>query len=118
MATIEGCIPLKHDAFSPILVIKIFDYWRIDFMGDFPLFNDYLYILLVVDYVSKWVEAIPTRTNNHKVVVMFLKENIFSRFGMLREIISDQGTHFCNRPLEALMMKYTVTHKVSTAYHP
>ena len=103
---------------SPILVIEIFDCWGIDFMGPFPPSFGYLYILLAVDYVSKWVEAIPTRTDDHKVVLKFLKENIFSRFGMPRAMISDQGTHFCNKPFEALMGKYGVTHKVSTAYHP
>ncbi|XP_057491373.1 uncharacterized protein LOC130777106 [Actinidia eriantha] len=103
---------------SPIFVIEIFDCWGIDFMGPFPPSFGYLYILLAVDYVSKWVEAIPTRTDDHKVVLKFLKENIFSRFGMPRAMISDQGTHFCNKPFESLMAKYGVTHKVSTAYHP
>ena len=63
-------------------------------MGPFLFSNGYLYILLAVDYVSKWVEPIPTQTNDHKVVVMFLKENIFSRFEMPQAIISDQGKHF------------------------
>ncbi|CAK9151637.1 unnamed protein product [Ilex paraguariensis] len=103
---------------SPILVIEIFDCWGIDFMGPFPMSFGYLYILLAVDYVSKWVEAIPTKTNDHRVVVKFLKENIFSRFGMPHSIISDGGSHFCNRPFASLMFKYGVTHKVSTAYHP
>ena len=103
---------------TPILEIEVFDCWGIDFMGPFSLSSGYLYILLAVDYVSKWVEAIPTRTNDHKVVMSFLKENILSRFGMSRAIISDQGTHFCNKPFQALMLKYGVTHKVSTAYHP
>lgn len=58
------------------------------------------------------------RTNNSKVVVDFLKENILSRFGMPWAIKSDQGTHFCNRSFEALMRKYDITHKVSTIYHP
>ena len=49
-------------------------------MGPFPSSCGYLYILLVVDYVPKWVEAIPTRTNDHKVVLKFLKEHIFFSF--------------------------------------
>lgn len=65
---------------SPILIIEIFDVWGIDFMGPFVSSNGFQYILLAVDCVSKWVEAIPTRTNDHKVVVKFLKQ-IFSRFG-------------------------------------
>ena len=87
-------------------------------MGQFLPSFGYLYILLAIDYVSKSVEAIPTRTDDHKVVLNFLKENIFSRFGMPRAMISDQGTHFCNKPFEALMGKYGVTHKISTTYHP
>ena len=87
-------------------------------MGPFPPSCGYLYILLSVDYVSKWVEAIPTRTNDHKVVLKFIKEHIFSRFGIPRAIISDGGLHVCNRSFENLLKKYGVTHKVSTAYHP
>ena len=64
------------------------------------------------------VKAIPTRTNDHKVVLKFLKEHIFSRFGMPSAIISDGGLHFLNRPFENMLKKYGVTHKVSTAYHP
>ena len=103
---------------TPILIIEIFDCWGIDFMGPFPPSCGYLYILLSVDYVSKWVEAIPTRTNDHKVILKFIKEHIFSRFRVPRAIISDGGLHFCNRSFENLLKKYGVTHKVSTAYHP
>ena len=108
----------KHDASYPNLIIEIFDCWGIDFMGPFPPSCGYLYILLSVDYVSKWVEAISTRTNDHKVVLKFIKEHIFSRFRTPRAIISDGGLHFCNRSFENLLKKYAVTHKVSTAYHP
>ena len=101
-----------------ILIIEIFDCWGIDFMGPFPPSCGYLYILLSVDYVSKWVEAIPMRTNDHKVVLKFIKEHIFSRFGTPRAITSDGGLHFYNRSFENLLKKYGVTHKVSTAYHP
>ena len=59
-----------------------------------------------MDYVSKWVEAIPCKHNDHKVVLKFLKENIFSRFGVPKAIISDGGTHFCNKPFETLLAKY------------
>ncbi|CAN6684420.1 unnamed protein product [Malus baccata var. baccata] len=71
-----------------------------------------------IDYVSKWVEAKATRTNDSKVVADFIRTNIFARFGMPRVIISDGGTHFCNRTIDALLRKYSVTHKVSTPYHP
>jgi hypothetical protein len=56
---------------NPILVLEIFDYWGIDFMGPFPSSFGYQFILVAVDYVSKWVEAIASRTNDHRVVVKF-----------------------------------------------
>ncbi|CAN6712678.1 unnamed protein product [Malus baccata var. baccata] len=101
-----------------ILNVEIFDVWGIDFMGPFPSSNGFMYILLAVDYVSKWVEAKATRTNDSKVVAYFIRTNIFARFGMPRVIISDEGSHFCNRTIEALLRKYNVNHKVSTPYHP
>ncbi|RVW58538.1 Transposon Tf2-12 polyprotein [Vitis vinifera] len=74
---------------NPILIVELFDVWGIDFMGPFPM-----------------------------VVLKFLKENIFSRFGVPKAIISDGGAHFCNKPFEALLSKYGVKHKVATPYHP
>ncbi|CAL9020520.1 unnamed protein product [Prunus brigantina] len=103
---------------TPIFSVEIFDVWGIDFMGPFPSSHGFNYILLAVDYVSKWVEAKATRTNDSKVVADFVKTNIFARFGMPRVLISDGGSHFCNRTIEALLKKYNVTHKVSTPYHP
>ncbi|XP_068319691.1 uncharacterized protein [Pyrus communis] len=103
---------------TPILVVEIFDVWGIDFMGPFPMSFGFTYILLAVDYVSKWVEAKATRTNDSRVVADFVKSNIFSRFGMPRVLISDGGSHFCNRTIAALLKKYNVLHKVSTPYHP
>ncbi|RVW81571.1 Transposon Tf2-12 polyprotein [Vitis vinifera] len=103
---------------NPILIVDVFDVWGIDFMGPFPMSFGHSYILVGVDYVSKWVEAIPCRSNDHKVVLKFLKENIFARFGVPKAIISDGGTHFCNKPFETLLAKYGVKHKVATPYHP
>ncbi|CAL9006232.1 unnamed protein product [Prunus brigantina] len=67
---------------TPIFSVEIFDVWGIDFMGPFPSSHGFNYILLAVDYVSKWVEAKATRTNDSKVVADFVKTNIFARFGM------------------------------------
>ena len=103
---------------NPILIVDLFDVWGIDFMGPFPTSFDYSYILVGVDYVYKWVEAIPYKTNDQKVVLKFLKENVFSRFGVPKAIISDGGTHFCNKLVETLLAKYGVKHKVATPYHP
>lgn len=87
-------------------------------MGPFPMSYGYHYILVAVDYVSKWLEAIACKTNDHKVVVQFLKETMFARFDIPRAIISDGGKHFYNRVFAALMVKYFITHKVATSDHP
>nr|CAN80927.1 hypothetical protein VITISV_005248 [Vitis vinifera] len=103
---------------NPILIVDLFDVWGIDFIGPFPMSFGNSYILVGVNYVSKWVEAIPCKQNDHRVVLKFLKENIFSRFGVPKAIISDGGTPFCNKPFETLLAKYGVKHKVATLYHP
>ncbi|KAL4361133.1 hypothetical protein GQ457_04G020720 [Hibiscus cannabinus] len=86
-----------------ILKVELFDVWGIDFMGPFPSSFGNLYILLAVDYVSKWVEAIATTHNDAKTVQRFIKKNIFTRFGTPRVIISDEGRHFDNRSIEAAL---------------
>nr|GEU66565.1 reverse transcriptase domain-containing protein [Tanacetum cinerariifolium] len=78
-----------------IQVCEIFDVWGIDFMGPFPSSKGNKYILVAVDYLSKWVEAKALPTNDARVVCKFLK-NLFAIFGTPRAIISDRGTHFCN----------------------
>ena len=93
------------------------DVWGIDFMGSFPVSFGYIYILVGVDYVSKWVKAVPCRAADHKVVLKILKESIFSRFGVPKAIISDGGSHFFNKRFENLLAKYDVKHKVATPYH-
>ena len=85
-----------------ILVVELFDVWGIDFVGPFPNSYGNLYILLGVDYVSKWVEAVPSKTNDHKAIVKFLQDNIFIRFRTPRAIISDGGSHFNNQVLASL----------------
>ncbi|GKD50011.1 reverse transcriptase domain-containing protein, partial [Tanacetum coccineum] len=102
---------------NSIQVCEIFDVWGIDFMGPFPSSRGNKYILVAVDYLSKWVEAKALPTNDARVVCKFLK-SLFARFGAPRAIISDRGTHFCNDQFAKVMLKYGVTHRLSTAYHP
>ncbi|GJY60216.1 reverse transcriptase domain-containing protein [Tanacetum coccineum] len=89
---------------NSIQVCEIFDVWGIDFMGPFPSSRGNKYILVAVDYLSKWVEAKALPTNDARVVVKFLK-SLFARFGTPRAIISDRGTHFCNDKFAKVMSK-------------
>ncbi|GKF72662.1 reverse transcriptase domain-containing protein, partial [Tanacetum coccineum] len=103
--------------FVPIQVCEILDIWGIDFMRPFPSSRGNKYILVAVDYLSKWVKAKALPTNDARVVCKFLK-SLFARFGAPRAIISDRRTHFCNDQFAKVMLKYGVTHRLSTAYHP
>nr|GEX94367.1 reverse transcriptase domain-containing protein [Tanacetum cinerariifolium] len=100
-----------------IQIYEILDVWGIDFMGPFPSSKGNKYILVAIDYLSKWVEAKALPTNDARVVVKFLK-SLFSRFGIPKAIISDRGTHFCNDQFSRVMEKYGVAHRLSTTYHP
>nr|GFC08668.1 reverse transcriptase domain-containing protein [Tanacetum cinerariifolium] len=95
----------------------IFDVWGIDFMGPFSSSRGNKYILVAVDYLSKRVEAKALLTNDARVVCKFLK-SLFAMFGTPRAIISNRGTHFCNDQFVKVMLKYSVTHRLATAYHP
>jgi len=77
-----------------ILEVEVFDCWGIDFVGPFPSSYSNEYILVAVDYASKWVEAVASPKADSKTVVKFLKKNIFTRFGTPRVLISDGGSHF------------------------
>ncbi|CAA7024163.1 unnamed protein product [Microthlaspi erraticum] len=104
---------------NPILEVEVFDVWGIDFVGPFnPASHGNVYILVAIDYVSKWVEAIAAPTNDAKVVLKLFKTIIFPRFGVPRCVISDGGTHFVNKVFENLLKKYGVKHKIATPYHP
>ena len=105
-------MPLKG-----IMVVQIFDVWGIDFMGPFPQSFGNLYILLAVDYVSKWVEAVACPRNDSNTVVSFLQNNILSRFGTPRTIISDGGSHFANKIFSKLMSRFGIKHIKSLSYH-
>nr|GFA20567.1 reverse transcriptase domain-containing protein [Tanacetum cinerariifolium] len=102
---------------NSIQICKIYDVWGIDFMGPFPSSRGNKYILVAVDYLSKWVEAKALPTNDARVVCKFLK-SLFARFGTPRAIISDRETYFCKDQFAKVMHKYGVNHHLSTAYHP
>ncbi|XP_015161522.1 protein NYNRIN-like [Solanum tuberosum] len=94
----QGGVSKRHKLpLMPILEVELFDVWRIDFMGLFMSSFGNKYILVAVDYVSKWVEAIALPNNEGKSVVQFLKRYIFARFGTPRAIISYGEPHFCNK---------------------
>jgi hypothetical protein len=100
------------------LQIDLFDVWGIDFMGPFKNSHGYEHILVMVDYVSKWVEAMPCRKASTEESIAMIKSMIFPCFGTLRMLISDGGTHFTGKNFKRCLSKLGFEHRVSTAYHP
>ncbi|GKA57590.1 reverse transcriptase domain-containing protein [Tanacetum coccineum] len=100
-----------------IQVCEVFDVWGLNFMGPFLESRGNKYILVDVDYVSRWVEAQALPTNDERVVVKFLR-SLFARFGVPKALNSDRGTYFCNSQFEKALQIYGVTNKLSTTYHP
>ena len=76
------------------------------------------YIIVAVDYFSKWSEARLLRHANAMTVATFIYKEIVCRFGPPKIIQSDQGTHFVNQVIKQLIEKFRIKHSLSSAYHP
>ena len=87
-------------------------------MGPFPKLKGYEYILVAVDYVSKWVEAMPCKATDVKNSKKMFEETIFPRFRVPRMVISDGGTHFTDKNFHNYLTKHGIHHNVTTPYHP
>ncbi|XP_074297959.1 uncharacterized protein LOC141628767 [Silene latifolia] len=101
-----------------ILEVEIFNVWGFDYQCLFISSQSNKYIHVAVDYVSKWVEAIATSTDDAKAVTKLLKKVIFPRFGVSIALISDGGSHFNEKKLASLLTKYRVRHRTWLGYHP
>ncbi|KAK1662502.1 hypothetical protein QYE76_050661 [Lolium multiflorum] len=100
------------------LVIEPFDCWGFDFMGPFPSSEGNTHILVAVDYVTKWVEAIPTKSADGETSLKMLLDIIFPRFGVPRYIMTDGGSHFIHGGFRKTLAKYGINHRIASAYHP
>ena len=102
-----GNISKRHEMpLQNIQEIEVFDCWGIDFMGSLSSSLSNEYILIAIEYVSRWVEVVPTQKADSKTMIKFVKKNIFSRFGTPRVLISDGGKYFCNVQLEKVLDHY------------
>jgi hypothetical protein len=101
------------------LPLKSFDVWGFDFMRSFPSsITKHTHILVAVDYVTKWVEAIPTKSADHATTMKILKDIIFPRFGVPIFIVIDGGSHFLHGFFRKNLAKYSVNQRLASPYHP
>ena len=87
-------------------------------MGPFPASNGYTHILVAVDYVTKWVEAIPTSSAEQNTTIKMLKEVILLRFGVTRYLMTDGGSHFVHGAFRKILAKYDANHRIASPYYP
>ncbi|XP_025640864.1 uncharacterized protein [Arachis hypogaea] len=96
-----------------------FDRWGLDILGPFPKAPGQVKFLLVsIDYFSKWIEAQPLAHITSEKVRSFLWKNIICRFGIPREIISDNGRQFTDHKLAAFLTNFNIKHHFSSVEHP
>ena len=103
------------------MATKAFAKWEIDFVGPIkPLLKQLHaeYIIVAMDYLTKWAEAKAIVKNDARTIAKFLYEHVLTRYGLLIEIVSDQGVHFINKVIEFLLEEFTVIHRRIAPYHP
>src|SRR6266540_1302886 len=97
----------------------IFKRWGVDIVGLLPITREgNRYIVVAMDYFSRWPEARPLKTANADTVAIFLYEKIICRFGVSRILQSDRGTHFVNELIQRLTKRFKIRYSLSLPYHP
>jgi hypothetical protein len=104
---------------NPVVVSGTFQKWGLDFIGEIhpPSSVQHRWILTATDYFTKWIEAIPTRSASHKVIIVFL-EDIIARFGCLKKIINDSAASFKVEPVIKFCEKFEIALIHSIPYYP
>eukprot|EP00253_Pinus_taeda_P013146 PITA_13146 len=104
---------------NPQVILEPFERWALDFIGPInPPSNQRVYILVCTDYMTKWVEAKALLRANEESVLSFLFEEIFVKFGLPRELVTDGGPPFNSHGFKDTLQKYHIKHKMTMPYHP
>jgi len=101
----------------PVIIVGLFAKWGIDFMTCNPhSTGGYGYITVVVDYFTKWVEAMPTYNNTDEKTSLFFFNHVIVRFGVPQAIVTNHGKHLCNHMMSELTAMFRLSHDISTPY--
>ena len=105
----------------PLLELAPFEKWDLDFVGPIAPPTRHgrkRYMLVAIDYATKWAEAVATKTDDAATVAHFLYENIISHYGCPKELVSDRDTHFLNKTIEELTSRFFIKHRKTSPYYP
>lgn len=104
---------------QPQVNFEPYEKWGMDFVGPMnPPSKQRQYIIVCTDYLTKWAETKAIKAATEEKVTEFLRENIFYKFGYLRELVTDQGNQFTSNLIEDLLTHHKIKHRTSTPYHP
>ena len=104
---------------NPQMMLQPFEKWAIDFVGPIKPQGKMgaCYIITATEYLTRWVEAQPVKDCTTTTTTKFLFDKMLTRFGCLKILMSDHGTHFLNETISALTEEFQVYHQQSTPYH-
>jgi hypothetical protein len=97
-----------------------FSTWGIDVVGEIhpSASNGHRYIMVAIDYFTKWVEAASYSTITAAVTERFIRNHIITRYGVPHELITDNGKNFVARRIEEYLQQYKIQHHRSSPYRP
>jgi len=108
----------KKAPLKPLEVVEPFGRVHMDFVGPLPqTIEGYRHILIVVDSTTLYVKAFPTKSTTAEEVAEILYKEIIARYGVMRELLSDQGSSFKNKLIAQLCKLLNIKHRFSSAYH-
>ena len=100
-------------------MVEPFDIWALDFVGPInPPSKQKVYILICTDYMTKWIEVVVLVKANDQPIIEILYADIFTLFGVPKEIVTDRGPQFVSRKMEAMFQNYRIQHSITSPYHP
>jgi transposase InsO family protein len=106
---------------APKMNLQSFEKWAIDFVGPINLLGKHTgarYIITATEYLTRWEKETTVKDCSATTTAQFIFDDIITRFGFPKNMMSDQGTHFINNTIEALNREFEVHHKKNTPYHP
>ena len=111
------CVP--PSPLHPVITVGPFTKWGIYFMTCNPRSTGgHWYIIITIDYFTKWAKVMPTLSSDGKTMAQFLFNHVITQFGVPQAIVTDHGSHFHGHMMTELTTQFGLCHDSSTSYYP